>query len=383
MADGPDGPLPDPRSVHLVAGLEDPDIVLGWVTRTPAWLDDGHRVTTLMTGVGTRDAVRSGAIRSVPTRLSAIPRILGGWMRPTVAVVSAVRDGRAWRFAPNVGWAPEAARFAERVVIEVAPLTGSLRGADLETPFVEGTVTEVVERGDPPDPPPTVRTGPVERAIGALVASLVPEGATVQWGPGKIAAAVVDALTVPVGVRSGLVTDELVALAERGLLVGRAQAAYLWGSPALSGLITEGRLRMVPISFTHDLSALAALDRLVAINTALEVALDGSANVEGGPGRPISGPGGHPDFCAGASRSRGGLSIIALPSTFGAGRTAIVDRCQVVTAPRFDVDVVVTEHGIADLRGADARERAERIVAVAAPTHRPALGERARELGVG
>ena len=126
MADGPDGPLPDPRSVHLVAGLEDPDIVLGWVTRTPAWLDDGHRVTTLMTGVGTRDAVRSGAIRSVPTRLSAIPRILGGWMRPTVAVVSAVRDGRAWRFAPNVGWAPEAARFAERVVIEVAPLTGSL-----------------------------------------------------------------------------------------------------------------------------------------------------------------------------------------------------------------------------------------------------------------
>jgi acyl-CoA hydrolase len=110
----------------------------------------------------------------------------------------------------------------------------------------------------------------------------------------------------------------------------------------------------------------------VAINTALQVGLDGSANVEAVGGRTVAGPGGHPDFAAGASRSPGGISIVALPSTSG-GRSTIVARPDVVTTPGFDVDVVVTEHGAADLRGCDRRQRAERLVQVADPEHRERL----------
>jgi acetyl-CoA hydrolase len=102
------------------------------------------------------------------------------------------------------------------------------------------------------------------------------------------------------------------------------------------------------------------------------VGLDGAVNVERVGGRVVAGPGGHPDFAAGASRSPGGLSIVALPSTAG-GRSTIVAVPEVVSTPRTDVDVVVTEHGVADLRHLDDRERAARLIAVAAPEHRDEL----------
>ena len=377
MADGPDGPLPDPASLPAVGRLADPEIILGWIVRDPGWLGSEVPVTTLMNGIGTKAAVRSGAARSVPTRLSAIPRLLAGRLRPAVAVVSGVADGDGFRFGPNLGWACEAARYAEAVIVEVATLLPGRAVADLHTPPVQGNIVAVIDRTDPPDPPPAPRSGPVERRIGELVAGLVPEGATIQWGPGRIGAAVVDALDHPVAVRSGLVTDELVALARRGLLARPAEAAYLWGGVELHALLGSGQLRMRPVSYTHDLTLLSAVDRLVTINTALEVGLDGAANVEGSRTRPVSGPGGHPDFCTGASRSPGGLSIVALGSAF-TGRSAIVERPEVVSAPGFDVDVVVTEHGIADLRGLAPAKRAERMVAIADPPHRPELAERAR-----
>jgi acyl-CoA hydrolase len=376
MADGPDGPLPDPATLAPWTRLDDPEIVVGWIVRDPGWLGSGPPVTTLMNGVGTKAAVRSGAARSVPTRLSAIPQLLAGRLRPAIAVVTAVADGDGFRFGPNLGWAPEAARHADAVVVEVAPAAG-LAPVSLRTPRVEGNIVDVVDRADPPDPAPSSPPAPMERRIAELVAGMVPDGATIQWGPGRVGAAVVAALDKPVAVRSGLVTDELVALDRHGLLSQPAEAAYLWGGPDLHALVADGRLRMRPVSYTHDLSLLSAIERLVTINTALEVGLDGAANVEGSRSHPVSGPGGHPDFCTGASRSPGGLSIVALPSSF-AGRSAVVDRPEVVSAPHFDVDAVVTEHGVADLRGLAPAERAERMVAIADPAHRPGLAEHAR-----
>jgi acyl-CoA hydrolase len=190
---------------------------------------------------------------------------------------------------------------------------------------------------------------------------------------------VVNALARPVRVRSGLVTEELVALASRGLLTGAAEAAYVWGGETLRQMIEAGTLKLSDVEHIHDISAVSAIDRFVAVNTALEVGLDGAVNVEVAGGRIVAGPGGHPDFAAGASRSRGGLSIIGLPSTAGGGST-IVARPAVVSTPRSDVDVVVTERGVADLRGCDDLERARRMVAIADPEHADALREAA---GVG
>jgi hypothetical protein len=368
LADGPDGPLPDPVAVAALAGMEDAEVILGWIVRAPAWLETTSLpVTTLLTGIGSRAAVATGRVRPLGPRLSAIPRLLAGRLRPDIAVVAAHQDGSRWRFAHSPGFAPAAARYADGVIVERwpgPPQPGSLP--------VEGKVIDVLDRVDPPDPPPDNRLGPEHDQIGALVAALVPDEATVQWGPGAIGASVIAALSRPVRVHSGLATDELVGLAERDLLVGEAEAAYVWGGPALQEMVASGRLVLRGIEDTHDISRISAMERFVAINTALQVGLDGAVNVEQVGGRVVAGPGGHPDFCAGASRSPGGLSIIALTSTAG-GRSTIVTAPEVVSTPRSDIDVVVTEHGVADLRHLDNQERAHRLISVAAPEHRDEL----------
>lgn len=379
-ADGPDGPLPDPDLIESVLGRP-VRLLLGWAVRPPSWLESSSTpVTTLMLGAGLRRAAGTGRVRAVATRLSAIPGLLAGRLQPDVAVVGAVEapgTAAGWRLVGSPGWALAAVRAAGAVVVERWPAAVSLAlGPTLPACHVAG----VIDRADPPDPPPDNRTSPEHEEVGRRVAALIPEDATVQWGPGAIGASVIAALKRPVRVRSGLVTGELVGLAQRGLLAAPAQAAYLWGGPDLHAMAADGRLELRELSYTHDLTGISATERFVAFNTALQVGLDGAANVESVGGRVVSGPGGHPDFAAGASRSPGGLSIVALTSTSG-GRSNIVAATDVVSTPRSDVDVVVTEHGVADLRGCSDRERAERIVGVAAPEHREALREAWRELG--
>ena len=372
-ADGPDGPLPDPRRLRAVRRLEEPELLLGWVVRPPAWLDEVDLpVSTVLTGVGLRGAVATGRVKAAHERLSALPGLLAGRLRPAVAVVGAVADGRGWRCIGSVGWAPAAARAAREVVIERWPSWPAGAGGPVDTPAIEGNVVEVVDRTDPPDEPQVAAPGEAERRIASLVAGLLPEAATLQWGPGRIGAAVVEAVERSVTVRSGVVTDELVGLAERGLLHGVAEAAYAWGGSGLMALAESGRLRLVAVERSHDLGRLAAAPRFVAVNTGLQVGLDGATNVEGAPGRIVSGPGGHPDFSLAAARSPGGLSVIAARATVG-GRSSIVVRPAIVSTPHTDVDVVVTEHGVADLRGLDPEGRAEALVAVADPVHRAAL----------
>lgn len=371
-ADGPDGPLPDPAALEALLGRP-VELLLGWVVRDPGWLEGNRvRVTTLMLGAGMRRAVASGHARSVATRLSAIPGLLAGRLRPEVAVVGAVEEDGRWRMVGSPGWAAAAVRAAGAVVVERWPRTALLQAPASGALLPPCRVLGVIDRTEPPDPPPEHRRGAAYEQIGRLVAALIPDGATVQWGPGAIGASVVAAMDRPVSVRSGLVTDELVGLARRGLLSGPAEAAYLWGGPELHELVAEGRLALRELAYTHDMTAISATDRFVAVNTALQVGLDGAANVEQANGRLVSGPGGHPDFAAGAARSRGGLSVVALTATSG-GRSNIVAVPEVVSTPRSDVDVVVTEHGVADLRGCTDLERAARLVAVAAPEHRDAL----------
>ncbi len=155
---------------------------------------------------------------------------------------------------------------------------------------------------------------------------------------------------------SGLIGDAVHDLARRGLLVGTPRGAYLAGTQPLYDW-SDGRNLLESVEVTHDVSRLAAYDCFVAINTALEVDPFGQVNVERVAGEPVGGIGGHADFALAASRSRHGLSIIALPSTHRAGPTLVEQLSAPVTTSRADVDVVVTEHGVADLRGLDDRER--------------------------
>jgi len=325
-----------------------------------------------MAGYALAGAIADGRLRYLPVRLSAVPRLVQRRLRPDVAIVTGVRRGSELVFGSSAGWGPAVARAADRVVVEVDE-----DGPDLGGPPIPGRIVATIERStlsEPPAPPrpPTA----IERRIAANVVALLPDEPTLQFGPGGIAEAIMGALDRPTHIWSGLVTDALVVLHQRGLLLGTATAAYAWGGRRIAELAGSGKLELRAVEETHDVSRIAGFDGFVACNTALQVGLDGSVNVERVGGRLVAGIGGHADFCAAASMSDGGLSIVALASTTKTGASTIVPVVETVSTPRCDVGLVVTEHGVADLRGVDDADRAQRMAAVAAPEHRAWLGGR-------
>jgi acyl-CoA hydrolase len=231
---------------------------------------------------------------------------------------------------------------------------------------VEGSATVVTPAWGEPDD--------VDRAIAANVARVLPRTPTIQYGPGALLDSIVRQVDRPVGICSGLATDAVVALAADGRLRDTAVAGYLWGSDDLVQLARDGRVRLAASDETHDVARLAAIPQLVALNTALQVGLDGSVNVERLGADVVGGVGGHPDFARGASACPDGLSVVVCRSAHR-GRSNLVPRPLVTTTPRTDVDVVVTEHGAADLRGRTDEERARLLVDIAHPEHRDALAK--------
>jgi acyl-CoA hydrolase len=223
--------------------------------------------------------------------------------------------------------------------------------------------------------------------VAAQVAALVPDGAVLQFGLGRLQAAVLAALKARRGLRvhSGMVSDGLLGLLEAGSLAPRSEAAppvctaTALGSDTLYAALADPALaRFEPVGYTHAQATLAALPGLVSINSALEVDLLGNVNAEWLDGRPVSGVGGLVDFVRGARASEGGRSIVALTAAAGPVSRIVPRLTGGTTAiARADVDTVVTEHGVAALRGLDAHARAQALIAIAAPVHRDALASAA------
>ncbi len=367
-ADGLDAARSAPAEIAAAAGVADGDVevLLGWTPEARPWLaSPSLRGRTVMAGYALADAVADGRLRYVPSRLSAMPRLLRAGLRPDLAVVTGVRRGDDLVFGASVGWGPAVAASAERIVIEIDD-----DGMDLGGPPIVGNVVATIARPGAAAPPTPRPPTDVDRRIAAHVVGILPDEPTLQFGPGGVAEAILAALDRPVRIWSGLVTDALASVHERGLLLDAATAAYVWGGAPMMALSAAGHLTMRGVDETHDLTRISAIERFVGCNTALQVGLDGAVNVERVGGRLVAGIGGHADFCVGASASVGGLSIIALASTTRRGASTIVPSVESVSTPRSDIGVVVTEHGVADLRGVDDGERARRLAAVAAPEHR-------------
>jgi acyl-CoA hydrolase len=173
-----------------------------------------------------------------------------------------------------------------------------------------------------------------------------------------------------------MVTPAYQALAEAGALAAAGHVTGLALGPDPFVRWATRTFEFADVTVTHGAASLLGTDRLYAINSALEIDLFGQANVEWRGGRLVSGLGGAPDFARAARRSPGGRAILALPSTAARGTVSrIVARLDAptVSIPRDDTDLVVTEHGVADLRGATLDGRAEALIAVAAPEHRDRL----------
>ncbi|OLB96165.1 MAG: hypothetical protein AUH30_13370 [Candidatus Rokubacteria bacterium 13_1_40CM_68_15] len=346
------------------------------------------RVATWHMSPRLEDARRRGRVDFVPVRyFDAVSEFAAGgaWAADAVLVHCAPPDGHGYlSLGVAVGVVLPAARRAPLVIAQVNPNMPRSRGnASLHRSQIDLWVE--VDAPLLEYPPPAITD--LERAIGRHVASLVPDRATVQVGVGAIPQAVLEALGDhrDLGVHS-LLVDASVELVERGVVTnvakrvhrGRMDIAEAMGTRRLFDFLHDNALvNMESSAFVHDPSVIAQIDRFVAVNSALEIDLTGQVTAESLGPRQVAGIGGQFDFVLGASRSRGGASVIAMPST---GRDGAVSRIvprlsagAAVTTPRFLADRVVTEFGVAELRGKADSARAGALIAVAHPRFREEL----------
>ncbi|MGW5519200.1 acetyl-CoA hydrolase/transferase family protein [Nocardia africana] len=230
--------------------------------------------------------------------------------------------------------------------------------------------------------------GDLDRVIAARIAELIDDGDTLQVGIGSMGAAVFDALAghSDLGVHTGMITDGVLALIDKGVItgsrkqidVGLSVAGTALGSADMYSRVGELPVLFRPTSYTHAPQVLSTLSSLVAVNFAIEVDLTGQVGAEMSRGTYLGAVGGQVDFARAAALT-GKRSIIALRSTMR-GRSSIKFGLDegVVTTARADVDCVVTEHGVAHLRGQPLAERRRRLIDIAAPEFRDELASAAR-----
>ena len=309
-----------------------------------------------MPGWGLRAAAESGQISAAPVRLSAMPAMLAGPWQPDLLVATLVRARGGFTFGSEVSWqraAVAAGALVAAVVSHRAPR------ADAGPPLPGSQVIVVGQSYKPPGELPPAIPGPQHEAIAERIASLIVPNARLQVGPSPVATALLRGLRVPVRIDTGMLPEAVVELHKRGLLVGDPVATYLAGGPVLYDW-ADGRPSLHPVEYTHDLGRLSA-DPLFAVNTAVEIDLDGQVNAEGTATSWVGGVGGHPDYAAAATRSVGGLSIIGVPSAHKGRPVLVPSLSRPVSTPTHDVDVVVTERGLADLRGLSRQERRQAL----------------------
>jgi hypothetical protein len=330
-------------------------LVLGWL---PAPIDglDAHAfadVVALMPGWGVREVLRSPKARFLPTRLAAIPALLTDVLRPDVLLTRLVRRDDLLQFGTEVSW--------QRAVIDsgartLAVIDTSAPAAAAEPPLEPSDVEVLGTVGGGPIRVPEREPEPIHDTLADAVLRLVPEGARLQYGPGQLGTALLRRARVPLHIDTGLLTDAVVDLDKRGLLADTPSATYLLGSEVLYDW-ADGRPILRGLDYTHDLTRLSRGRPLVAVNTAIEIDQYGQINVEGVRDKVIGGIGGHPDYCAAARMSSGGLSIIAVPTRVN-GRSPLVEQLsRPASTPAHDVDLIVTESGHVDLRAADWSQR--------------------------
>jgi 4-hydroxybutyrate CoA-transferase len=345
---------------------------------------DGVDLSVSMIPPALRDLVADGTVDYVPRPLHAATRdpFFGAADRRRVAILQTTDEGdaRTRRIGCTSAFASDAGEptlaGADAVLVETNP---DLPPATPPRYVRRNDVAVEVSVDRTPPRLGAVSVGETERTIAERIADQLPAHPTVQLGVGAVGTAVGEVLADrgPLDVWSGLlgvavrhlIEGDAVGSVTGSVAIGRQAEFYRW-------LRERDEVRFEPPSRIHDQVHLRAQPALVAINSALQVDLTGAANAESIGGRPLGGIGGQLDFMRAASADPDGLAIVALPSRTAGGTGKIVpsfDPRDPVTTPCSAVDLVVTEHGVADLRGLAATERAEAVIGVAHPDDRADL----------
>ncbi|KXU33826.1 hypothetical protein A0J57_04075 [Sphingobium sp. 22B] len=348
----------------------------------------GCVVSGLFMQPGLADAQRDGRYRHLPFSYAATIK----WLRDqpgfdccVIQVTPPDSDGNC-SLGPAAEFTPDVLRRAGRIVAVVNPHVPRIANA----PVVP--VSRFAHIVHSTAPLPGYDVGEVDaatRRIASLAAAFIADGDVLQVGLGKVPHALMQALCDRRNLRlhSGMLSDGVMALAEAGALDPdwAHVTTVVLGSRHLYQWAAERKdIHVRGVEHSHDPMRLAALERFIAVNSALEVDLFGQCNLELAAGRAVSGAGGAPDFARAARLGRGGMSIVALPATFGGGKGSrirpLLGDGGLASLSRVDVDAVVTEQGAADLRGLSVHERAAALIAIAAPDAREGLARAWREM---
>jgi 4-hydroxybutyrate CoA-transferase len=346
------------------------------------------RSVSLFTGAGVRKAIDEGRADFIPVFLSEIPELFASRTVPLDAALLQLsppnRHGDC-TLGTSVDTALAASEVAKKVLAEVnvqmpRTLGHSVVPSKKITAFC--TTDRPLASLEPSEPTS------VEKLIGEQIAALVPDGGCLQMGIGAIPDAVLALLGNKhhLGVHTEMFSDRLVPLVEGGVVtnrlkkvhMGRSVTSFVMGSKKLFDFVDDNQqVEFHPCDRTNDTALIAKNDNVVAINSALEIDLTGQVCADSIGHRIYSGIGGQMDFIRGAVRSRGGIPIIALPSTAARGQLSrIVVQLKPgagVVTTRGHVRWIVTEYGAVDLHGLTLKERGEALIAVAHPDFRAEL----------
>jgi acyl-CoA hydrolase len=373
--------------VHQMHALHERPYIHG------AYGDRLRHVSYFLSGA-TRPAFWAGGCELVPNHFSEMPRLLEVSTRHPIVLAAASPPDRAGYFslgtnadyvAALIGKVPffleVNARMPRTFGLNQIHASQLLGYSEADRPLVEVSPAEPDER---------------DRAIAASIVERIPDGATLQVGIGGIPNAVLDALRDhrDLGIHTELLTDGIVDLVESGVATGtrkqlrrnKVEATFCLGTQRLyDWLHDNGAVELLPVDLVNDPRRIAREEDFISLNATTEVDLFGQCASETIAGRYWSSSGGQADFARGAMYSPRGQAFIVLHSTTSKGRSRIRTRLtegSVVTTLKNTVDHVVTEWGVAKLRGRSLAERARALIDVAHPDHREALEREAHEAGI-
>ena len=372
--------------VERAAELRDVEVIhmktLGEASYTRPEFAGHFRHNGVFLGANVREAAQEGRADYTPIFLSEIEELFTSGAMPLDVVLMQVSPPDAHGFVSlgvSVDCTLTAARCARYVIAEVnRQMPRTLGDCFLHI----SKFSAMIETSRPLLELPPAPCAPVHHRVARRVAELIPDGATLQIGIGGIPEAVLHHLAAhrDLGIHSEMLSDGVIPLIESGVINGERKTlhrgklvvGFVLGTRRLFDFVDGNAIfDFRPVSYTNDPFIIAQNDRMVAINSALEVDLSGQVCSDSLGVKPYSGVGGQVDFIRGAARSKGGKPIVALPST---AKDGTVSRIVPVLAPgagvvtsRADVHYIVTEHGVAYLHGKTLRQRAEALIAIADP----------------
>ena len=354
---------------------------------------EGHfRNVSNFVGANSRKAVAEDRADYLPCFFHAVPGLFEEAYPVDVAVVQVSEPDEEGfcSFGISCDYTKPAAEKARIILAEM----------NARMPYIGGDNTIHISRLDrivrtsaPLYELPPSHITEVERSIGSHCASLIEDGDTLQLGIGGIPDAVLLFLDNKhdLGIHTEMFSDGVVDLVRKGVITGKRKtlhpgklvASFLMGTTKLYDFVSNNPdVEMYPVDYVNDPAVIAQNARMISINSCIEVDLMGQVNAECMGLKQYSGTGGQVDYVRGAARSEGGKSVIAIPSTASRGKVSrivpLLSTGAAVTTSRNDVDYIVTEYGIAKLRGKTLRERAAALIAIAHPDFREELWEEYR-----